>query len=418
MATYSTNEVTSPNTIKVSTYNVLSSHLSEADYFTHCDPMHLDPKRRLIELKKKLDVEVAQGAIICLQEVSTLWSGALTTYFAGKGYTFCTGLYGNKFNGYMGVGMAVPLTKYDILDVDITCIADTKRIVRNNRTPQNFIEEWLQYFRRQYWEPLSNLLIRWNLLSKPPEDPWQLACSRFNQMVSMRLAPKNVGGGGAFVVGTYHMPCMFRTPAVMMIHCALSAQHIARYSRGLPYVFCGDFNVKPSSPMYSMMTHGRVLDDSCEESPLRFTPASDPWRAVLSQPLVSAYAIANKAQGGVSDEFTDYRGEPDFTNHARIKDEEPFIDTLDYIWLGNSMAVDPADRAFNNQGRGRSGSNPQEPSLVPSGVERVWKLQSVLPLKHRKDVKGPLPTQEEPSDHVLLSANLLLVTTGTMGDKI
>ena len=58
-----------------------------------------------------------------------------------------------------------------------------------------------------------------------------------------------------FVVGTYHMPCMFKVPSVMMIHCALSAQHIHKYANNDPYVLVGDFNIKPgvslSGPAYS-----------------------------------------------------------------------------------------------------------------------------------------------------------------------
>ena len=63
--------------------------------------------------------------------------------------------------------------------------------------------------------------------------------------------------------------------------------------------------------------------------------------------------------------------EPDFTNHARIKDDDPFIDTLDYIFV--SPAIDVVD---------------------------------VLPLPNRDEVKGPFPAPEEPSDHILLAATL------------
>ena len=80
------------------------------------------------------------------------WAGTLHQYFASKGYYFIHALYGTKWNGYMGgggmcycnyyiilyvcmyvciyadsVGIAVPLRLYDILDVNITRIADTKK---------------------------------------------------------------------------------------------------------------------------------------------------------------------------------------------------------------------------------------------------------------------------------------------------
>ena len=71
--------------------------------------------------------------------------------------------------------------------------------------------------------------------------------------------------------------------------------------------------------------------------------------------------------------------EPDFTNYAQIKDDAPFIDTLDYIFLGNGA----------NNGN--------------------WKVENVLHLPSRSEVKGPYPAQEEPSDHVLMTANLDIV---------
>lgn len=416
---YSTNGVSSSNTIKVTTYNVLSSHLSEEDYFTHCDPKHLHPPTRLRELQKKLDVECAEGSIICLQEVSNVWAGSLVAYFASKKYVFTTGLYGSKFNGYMGVGIAVPMEKYNILDVNVVRVADTKRTVKIRKDDLGVPRLWLNYFTRVLWQPLMDLLMRVGLLSRPTEDPWDLALRRFNQMVCVKLAPlHDSSGDDAFVVGTYHMPCMFRTPSVMTIHCALSAQHIARYSRGLPFVYCGDFNIKPGTPMYELFAKGRLPDETSPESPVPFMKEHDGWRPVLEEPLVSAYAVANIAQGGRSDEYDDARGEPDFTNHARIKDEEPFVDTLDYIWLGNGRSKEARERDSGYDGpawkRGWTSDSDEDIPSVTSDL-RLWQLQSVLPLPHRDDVVGPYPAFQEPSDHILLSANLELVRGGRVG---
>jgi mRNA deadenylase 3'-5' endonuclease subunit Ccr4 len=46
-ANYTTNNVSSEKTIKITTYNVLSSHLAEPDYFKYCNPDHLDAPTRL-----------------------------------------------------------------------------------------------------------------------------------------------------------------------------------------------------------------------------------------------------------------------------------------------------------------------------------------------------------------------------------
>ena len=58
----------------------------------------------------------------------------------------------------------------------------------------------------------------------------------------------------------------------------------------------------------------------------------------------------------------------------QIKDDDPFIGTLDYIFLS-----------------------------------KEWRVKSVLPTVHRDNVKdGPYPNEIEPSDHIMIAADLLL----------
>ena len=57
----------------------------------------------------------------------------------------------------------------------------------------------------------------------------------------------------------------------------------------------------------------------------------------------------------------------------QIKDDNPFIGTLDYIFLS-----------------------------------KEWRVESVLPTAHRDTVKyGPYPNKMEPSDHIMIAADLL-----------
>ena len=65
-----------PTNVRLVTYNVLSSHLGGADHFRNCAPEDLVPTTRLSRLLAKLEPEVSQGSLICLQEVSMTWSGA------------------------------------------------------------------------------------------------------------------------------------------------------------------------------------------------------------------------------------------------------------------------------------------------------------------------------------------------------
>lgn len=63
--------------------------------------------------------------------------------------------------------------------------------------------------------------------------------------------------------------------------------------------------------------------------------------------------------------------EPDFTNYAKVQEQPVFIATLDYI--------------FQSEG---------------------WSVDAVENLPNRDSIVGPLPNKDEPSDHLLISAQL------------
>ncbi len=46
--------------------------------------------------------------------------------------------------------------------------------------------------------------------------------------------------------------------SVMVTHCALSAQHISKFAKNDPFVYVGDFNIKPGSSMYKLLTEGTI----------------------------------------------------------------------------------------------------------------------------------------------------------------
>lgn len=332
-------------TIRVVSYNVLSSHLSAPNYFQACKPENLSPDARLEKVRDKLRGEMERQSIICMQELSTSWSGKLHGYFYKNDYHFITALYGNKFNGYMGVGVAVPKSKYELLEVDITRVADTKRLPRAP-LPGLFMS-WLLFLK-------ATLLAcaKYLKLYQPPTDMWDNALYRSNQMICTRLKEKHTQK--TFVVGNYHMPCMFKLPSVMVTHCALSAQHLQRWAKEDPYIYAGDFNIKPSSSQYQLMVTGTL-----EPNHPDYPTIVDDWRPNI-KPLRSAYAVAKGR-------------EPDFTNYAKIQQEPTFIEVLDYLFLSDA-----------------------------------WNVRDVLELPHRDTVSGPLPNDDEPSDHIMIAADLTL----------
>ena len=161
--------------------------------------------------------------------------------------------------------------------MDITTVADTKKSARRP-PPGSALEQFLKTWVRQPWLALLSLL---GLYKPPPENPFAMAAKRYNQMITLRLSHRDgaaapAGGAGSpyrsFFVGTYHMPCQFRVPQMMMVHCALAAQHVQRLARLDPYVLAGDFNIKPIDAMYTLLTTGEVPDSVRDASPLPHAP--------------------------------------------------------------------------------------------------------------------------------------------------
>jgi 2',5'-phosphodiesterase len=393
---------TSQQSVRITTYNVLSSHLAEPDYFRNCTPAFLDANYRLKALKTKLNVECDKGAIICLQEVSISWLGPLHTFFRAKDYVVVSTQYGNVMNNFMGVAIAIPVSKYDIIDADVTRVADKIDIDipqdesrkgnnnfskgGHNRSNSRGVGNAL----RELWRAIfggsgqnkrhsngragngnSNSEMKLSSEDEKIMAYWRDAENRKNQMICVRLqsqiSSESQSGSGlnSFCIGTYHMPCAFRKPPMMMIHCALSAHHLHEFAQGDPYVFAGDFNIKPQGAMYNLLTLGKVVenDETLPKSPPGYNMPYNHNTILLplrSPPMRSAYAVHDGC-------------EPDFTNYAQVRGENPFIDTLDYIFVSDE-----------------------------------WKIKSVLPLPNRDAMSGPLPLENEPSDHIMLSADLEL----------
>ncbi len=325
------------------TYNILSSHLSEPDHFKSCDPQNLKPELRLKKLIKKLTFEIEKKAIICLQEVSTLWAGELHRFFAENNYYFVTALYGKQKNGYMGVGLAWARDHYSVLDVKIERLSDSrdwKELAQFNVKMGNVLQK-ISYFLN---------------LKKNVEHPQYYAQTRFNQFIFVKL--KDRLSQEEFCVANYHMPCMFFVPQVMTIHVAMIAQKIQELAQENEFILAGDFNIRPHSPQYKLLTNSK-LDGNNSDYPLLLK--NDPWIPDLKYPLKSAY-------------FEFLGKEPDFTNYSKVKDKEPFFDTLDYILLSPN-----------------------------------WQVKEVVTLPNKEEIKSFLPNDQEPSDHLLLGGEFSLL---------
>lgn len=355
--------------INICTYNVLSSSLSSPSFFHHCDPDHANADKRFNLIIRKLRLMMDMEYIITLQEVSLLWESRFIPWFLSHGYMYIGRGYGHKFNGYMGVAIAFPMNKYTLEDCSIVNVADEKQGGYEGKDKQPFA--LLNSAAMRVWGALSLVVTKLGSRLFPrffiQEDEkqtdaaaWAAARSRSNMMIMLHLVENDTARPIDFVVATYHMPCYFFMPKVMMIHTALVKQCLANYvSRNVrgpcPRVFLtGDFNFTPESEMFKLMTQD-IVPKYCPG------PAFDGDRFQFQSgtKFASLFALSQ-------------HGEPLYTNvNWSGKSEKPFRDTLDYIFVN---FLHP----------------PENIKCIP--------VPEVL--------EDSLPNKDEPSDHLMLASEV------------
>ncbi|KAL7481277.1 hypothetical protein ACHAW6_006955 [Cyclotella cf. meneghiniana] len=439
----------SPTThsLRVLSYNVLSSKLARPSHFTTTDPDHLDASNRLPLILTKLENEINRGfasshgteqttasssppppTIICLQEIDHTFTSALHVFFANRGYHFVTGLYGKKFNGYMGVGIAYPSNKFDTIRVDICRLSDereegwprapeeeedsnagpiqrvtrsvTKRLARFSSFALQRTSTLLHNYVGKHLGANYRLALGLSApTTEPTIDPWGMSESRSNVLLTTVLKFRNdsalpsSNSSGVFSISNYHMPCAFYCPPVMNIHVDMAARRAQQLARKawadihgdeamdcqegatVPHILAGDFNILPESSHYKLITTGTLGESDVTYPPMKHGMKWNP----TCRSMGSAYAMHS---GGT---------EPSFTNYAHLKEEEePFIGTLDYIFLSRKDGI-----ARNNE---------------DNGIGESWIVSDVVKLPERDVSGGPFPNACEPSDHLLIGADLELVS--------
>ena len=241
------------------TYNLLAPLLSEPGWYLHCKPSDCDGETRFARILAKLEDEIEAGSIIALQEVCMPWSGRLAAFFLERGYYYCAELYGRNFNGFMGVALAFPMQRYELTLADTFHPGESASIATTNRRgdkrssrhadgscPTGFLPGLLWFLAvlslSQLWLPLLTAVLVWlearchcrlpcrGAVKEEKKDPFEYSRKRSNAMVSFQLRSK-LDAGSEFLVGTYHMPCVYWDPAIMSVH--------AQVRTSLGVVWCG-----------------------------------------------------------------------------------------------------------------------------------------------------------------------------------
>ncbi len=326
--------------IRVYNYNILSTKLCDPKWHNKCSPHHLETKHRWNLISSRLLEQVALKSIICLQELSDEWISLLLPFFSSLEYVF---VYDSQ---WLGVGIAFPKSKYELQNMDMIAIGETikKQCHFYPKIHHNIIRRGINTICDFLASFIPGLLR--------PEDVWTTAIRKTNRLLSVTL--NDFVFKETFNVFTYHMPCAFTNPDLMNIHAAALLAVVQEKSMdplaSTPYILAGDFNSKPNSPVYQMIT--------CGVMPL--FPSSKVYQKIPNYSII-----------GIASAYASILGrEPSYTNysHASIS-KEPFKDTIDYIFYSNGFKC--------------------------TGV-----------LKTREDFpESTFPNAEEPSDHLPIGAS-------------
>ncbi len=339
--------------MRVITFNILSPPLCNKKTF------HKNADDELvshIRLKKILDllkdwIFELPRPIICLQEVSIAdgWRSSLELFFIKNKYIFLVDNYGNGFNGYMGVAIAIPSEAYKLVKIHYQRIGSlisssrtsssassrtsssasssvlasqlqSRETVIYNHNPYSMkvfgykIPEWLvRYLYMMSGVDVnseSDRTVNVNSNSNSSVNDIDFigeASKRNNRAIYVEL--EDGTSGRRFSLATYHVPCCIDIPEVKRLHIEALFGWVKSKSKKNSFIVAGDFNILPSDEIYRDIIKIAEPDPSVSVS-------------VSASVSVSSYASATNL------EFTNWS---DTTYSGGI-----FKETIDYIFYDTS----------------------------------------------------------------------------------
>lgn len=211
---------TSSVNFNIITFNVGTPFSFTPSEYPDCDPAILDRIKRKNAILSLFTNWLRTSPIIILQEVPYNWKQDFDRYFTKRDYTFHCMNYGQKKNGILGVGIAVPASyAIDPTEVEFIRVADYINDIDSSEdySSDNEVEN---------------------------------AKKRANLVIRMKIRLNN---GKSFYLYNYHMPCAFKTPLVQILHIQALKRIIASFP-DIPYILAGDMNVLPTSKEYEFLT--------------------------------------------------------------------------------------------------------------------------------------------------------------------
>lgn len=311
-------------TVRIVSYNLLVPKLAQPKFYPECERKYLNWSYRfdLIRFHLKQEIVYNRNTIVCLQEVCRQTLPELKELFHQLKYILLFDLYGEEFDDYMGIAIAIPET------MKVTSVSRIK------------IGE---YLRTRLIDKQSSLFKRLKMMlthRQDPNDPWQIAMMKRNVLMCLHVYIDGI----PLCIGTYHMPAMFQMPSVMMIHASVVKDILFQLANGVNLIFAGDFNTKPQDEYYSVLTQQGFINDRLPRS----SNYQINYRPLSNHVFRSAYKELNGS-------------EPAFTNYSSTLKSPSFCATLDYIFFAGQLLVDKV-LILPNHPKGRSYPDEKHPS--------------------------------------------------------
>ena len=297
-------------TVRIVSYNILVPlYADRPEYYTKCDPKHLKTDYRWNLIEKELEREIIrhENTIICLQELALELIPHVELFFRRMNYSFFHHLYGVRTNGYMGVGMAIPLSM-ELKTMSFNKMGDRIRSMSKFPENKNNLLTW-------GWSMYQSLLDRF---IQPASDPWKTAMNRINTLICLQV----IINGKPLYVGTYHMPCLYKEPDTMTIHASMIKDLMFELSSGQDFILAGDFNIKPRDACYRCLTEQGYRDP--------YFPQTNNYQITYRPNVEQVFKSAYREKNGAEPVYTDYSHTPHSPN---------FCETLDYIFFHGALTV-------------------------------------------------------------------------------
>ncbi|UJR12068.1 hypothetical protein I4U23_016246 [Adineta vaga] len=293
--------------VRIVSYNIFAPvYAVRPKHYFKCQPQFLKTDYRWNLIQNQLEQEIVnhENTIICLQEVSLILVPELELFFRRLNYSFFHNLFGQMRNDYMGgIGMAIP-NSMQLNSMSIVKIEDRIRSMIKPRVERSV---------DLITENQSNTTLL-------PSDPWEIAMATPHTFICLQLVINNK----QLSVGTYHMPCLYKEPDVMLIHSSVLKDLMFEFAAdGQNFILAGDFNFKPRDICYKFLVEKNYINDNLPKS----TTYEILYQPNTKQKIKSAYFEMNGA-------------EPNYTDFSHKFNSEQFRETLDYIFFNGDLKVD------------------------------------------------------------------------------